>query len=202
MNPSPNLSSAADLSNPQSILLRAHGSTNAQAYANSVGYTFVDLDAKGAQIGSTNTYWSIKNGNTLLIYGNGTTGDFTADEAKPWAKETGITKIEVAGVTTVGKYLFSGMNTVTDVSINNGVETISEYAFYDLPALKSVALPSSVSSVGEYAFALSAESTEAFAFGVANANAAIATTATNNRNATMDQPTANGSCGKGNDGSP
>lgn len=92
----------------------------------------------------------------------GTTGDFTADEAKPWAKETGITKIEVAaGVTTVGKYLFSGMNTVTDVSINNGVETISEYAFYDLPALKSVALPSSVSSVGEYAFALSAESTEA-----------------------------------------
>ena len=194
--------SSADLSNPQSILLRAHGSTNAQAYANSVGYTFVDLDAKGAQIGSTNTYWSIKNGNTLLIYGNGTTGDFTADEAKPWAKETGITKIEVAaGVTTVGKYLFSGMNTVTDVSINNGVETISEYAFYDLPALKSVALPSSVSSVGEYAFALSAESTEAFAFGVANANAAIATTATNNRNATMDQPTANGSCGKGNDGS-
>ena len=67
--------------------------------------------------------------------------------------------------------------------------------------MKSVALPSSVSSVGEYAFALSAESTEAFAFGVANANAAIATTATNNRNATMDQPTANGSCGKGNDGS-
>lgn len=88
--------SSADLSNPQSILLRAHGSTNAQACANSVGYTFVDLDAKGAQIGSTNTYWSIKNGNTLLIYGNGTTGDFTADEAKPWAKETGITKIEVA----------------------------------------------------------------------------------------------------------
>ena len=194
--------SSADLSNPQSILLRAHGSTNAQAYANSVGYTFVDLDAKGAQIGSTNTYWSIKNGNTLLIYGNGTTGDFTADEAKPWAKETGITKIEVAaGVTTVGKYLFSGMNTVTDVSINNGVEAISGYAFYDLTALKSVALPSSVSSVGEYAFALAAESEDAFAFGVANADAAIADTATQNRNATMDRPTANGNCGKGNDGS-
>ncbi len=194
--------SSADLSNPQSILLRAHGSTNAQAYANSVGYTFVDLDATGAQIGSTNTYWSIKNGNTLLIYGNGTTGDFAANEPKPWADVTGITKIEVAaGVTTVGKYLFSGMNTVTDVSINNGVEAISGYAFYDLTALKSVALPSSVSSVGEYAFALAAESEDAFAFGVANADAAIADTATQNRNATMDRPTANGNCGKGNDGS-
>ena len=194
--------SSSDLSNPQSILLRAHGTTNAQAYANSVGYTFVDLDAKGGRIGSTNTYWSIKNGNTLLIYGNGTTGDFTADTAKPWAEETGITKIEVAaGVTTVGEYLFSGMKTVTDVSINNGVEAISGYAFYDLTALKSVALPSSVSSVGEYAFALVAESKEAFAFGVANADAVIATTATNNRNATKDQPTANGNCGKGNNGS-
>ena len=194
--------SSADLSNPQSILLRAHGTTNAQAYANSVGYTFVDLDARGAQIGSTNTYWSIKNGNTLLIYGNGSTGDFAAETEKPWAGVDGITKIEVAaGVTTVGKYLFSGMNKVTDVSINNGVETISDYAFYDLTALKSVALPSSVSSVGECAFALSAESTEAFAFGVANANADIAETATQNRNATVDQPTANGNCGKGSDGS-
>ena len=194
--------SSADLSNPQSILLRAHGSTNAKAYADSVGYTFVDLDATGAQIGSTNTYWSIKNGNTLLIYGNGTTGDFTADEAKPWAGVDGITKIEVAaGVTTVGKYLFSGMDKVTDVSINNGVETISDYAFYNLAALKRVALPSSVSSVGEYAFALAVKSEEAFAFGVANADAVIATTATNNRNATMDKPTANGNCGKGNDGS-
>ena len=194
--------SSADLSNPQSILLRAHGSTNAPAYANSVGYTFVDLDATGGQIGSTNTYWSIKNGNTLLIYGNGTTGDFTADAAKPWASVTGITKIEVAaGVKTVGKYLFSGMSAVTDVSINNGVETISDYAFYDLTALKSVALPSSVSSVGEYAFALATESKEAFAFGVANANATIADTATQNRNATMDKPTANGNCGKGNNGS-
>ena len=194
--------SSADLSNPQSILLRAHGSTNAQAYANSVGYTFVDLDATGAQIGSTNTHWSIKNNDTLLIYGNGTTGDFTADAAKPWDGVDGITKIEVAaGVTTVGKYLFSGMNTVTDVSINNGVETISDYAFYDLPALKSVALPSSVSSVGEYAFALAAKSDEAFAFGVANAKAAIADTATQNRNATMDKPKANGNCGKGKDGS-
>ena len=194
--------SSSDLSNPQSILLRAHGTTNAQAYANSVGYTFVDLDAKGGRIGSTNTYWSIKNGNTLLIYGNRTTGDFTADTAKPWAKETGITKIEVAaGVTTVGEYLFSGMSAVTDVSINNGVETISDYAFYDLTALNSVALPSSVSSVGEYAFALAAASEDEFAFGVANAKAAIADTATQNRNATKDQPTANGNCGKGNDGS-
>ena len=194
--------SSADLSNPQSILLRAHGSTNAKAYADSVGYTFVDLDAKGDQIGSTNTYWSIKNGNTLLIYGNGTTGDFTADTAKPWAEVNGITKIEVAaGVKTVGEYLFSGMNKVTDVSINNGVETISNYAFYDLPALKRVALPSSVSSVGEYAFALAAKSEEAFAFGVANADAVIAKTATDNRNATMDQPRANGNCGKGNNGS-
>ena len=194
--------SSSDLSNPQSILLRAHGSTNAQAYADSVGYTFVDLDAKGGRIGSTNTYWSIKNGNTLLIYGNGTTGDFTADTAKPWAKETGITKIEVAaGVTTVGEYLFSGMKTVTDVSINNGVEAISGYAFYDLTALNSVALPSSVSSVGERAFALAKESEEAFAFGVANANATIAATATENRNATVDKPRANGSCGKGSNGS-
>ena len=194
--------SSSDLSNPQSILLRAHGTTNAQAYANSVGYTFVDLDAKGGRIGSTNTYWSIKNGNTLLIYGNETTGDFTADTAKPWAEETGITKIEVAaGVKTVGKYLFSGMNKVTDVSINNGVETISGYAFYDLTSLKSVALPSSVSSVGECAFALAAKSDEAFAFGVANAKAAIADTATQNRNATMDKPKANGNCGKGKDGS-
>ena len=93
------------------------------------------------------------------------------------------------------------MNKVTDVSINNGVETISNYAFYDLPALKRVALPSSVSSVGEYAFALAAKSEEAFAFGVANADAVIAKTATDNRNATMDQPRANGNCGKGNNGS-
>ena len=194
--------SSSDLSNPQSILLRAHGSTNAPAYADSVGYTFVDLDATGGRIGLTNTYWSIKNNDTLLIYGNGSTGDFEADTAKPWAGVSGITKIEVShGVKTVGKYLFSGMNKVTDVSINNGVETISGYAFYDLTSLKSVALPSSVSSVGECAFALAAKSDEAFAFGVANAKAAIADTATQNRNATMDKPKANGNCGKGKGGS-
>mgnify|MGYP002515709390 CR=1 FL=1 len=187
---------------PQNITLHAHGTTNAKDYAESVGYTFVDLDADGGRIGNTDTYWTIENGNTLFIYGKGATDDFTADAEKPWKDVTGITAIKVAAsVDTIGSYLFSGMTGINSVTIGNGVTTINDHAFYDLTSLSSVALPTSVETVGEYAFALADASEDAFALSIGNANAVVAENATDNRNATTDKPIASGNCGVGSGGS-
>ena len=187
---------------PQSIILYAHGTTNAKDYADSVGYTFVDLDAKGGQIGDTDTYWTIQNGNTLFIYGTGATADFTADADKPWKDVDGITAIKVAAsVDTIGSYLFAGMSDVNSVTIGNGVTTINDHAFYDLTSLDSVALPTSVETVGEYAFALATASEDAFTLSIGNANAVVAENATENRSATTDKPIASGNCGVGSGGS-
>ena len=187
---------------PQNIILYAHGTTNAKAYAESVGYTFVDLDAAGGQIGDTDTYWTIQNGDTLFIYGTGSTGDFAADAEKPWKDVTGITAIKVAAsVDTIGSYLFAGMSDVNSVTIGNGVTTIKDHAFYDLTSLHRVALPSSVETVGEYAFALSTASEDDFALSIGNANANVAKNATDNRNATTDKSIASGNCGVGSGGS-
>lgn len=187
---------------PQNITLRAHGTKNARSYAESVGYTFVDLDADGGRIGDTDTYWTIENNNTLFIYGKGSTGDFAENTDKPWKDVTGITAIKVAAsVDTIGSYLFAGMSDVTNVTIGNGVTTINDYAFYDLANLHSVALPTSVATVGKYAFALATASGGAFALSIGNANAIVADTATLNRNATTDKPVASGNCGSGSAGS-
>ena len=187
---------------PQDITLRAHGTTNAKAYAESVGYTFVDLDAAGGQIGNTDTYWTIQNDDTLFIYGTGSTGDFTVDAEKPWKDVTGITAIKVAAsVDTIGSYLFAGMSDVNSVTIGYGVTTIKDHAFYDLTSLHRVALPSSVETVDEYAFALSTASEDGFALSIGNANANVAKNATANRNAKTDKSIASGNCGVGSGGS-
>ena len=187
----------------QNIVLRGHGdTTNVKEYAETVGYTFVDLDAPSGQIGSTNTYWTIENGNTLFIYGTGATADFTADADKPWANVSGITAIKVAAsVDTIGSYLFAGMSDVNSVTIGNGVTTIKDHAFFDLTSLSSVALPSSVETVGDYAFALENQSDSEFKLSIGNANANISENATENRGqTTTEKPDASGNCGQGSGG--
>ncbi|MCI8307805.1 MAG: leucine-rich repeat domain-containing protein [Lachnospiraceae bacterium] len=56
------------------------------------------------------------------------------------------------GITTIGKYAYTGIEGLTDVVVPDSVKVIGKSAFYFCVDLKNVYIPSSVVSIGENAF--------------------------------------------------
>lgn len=124
--------------------------------------------------GTTGDCTWTRDGNELIISGNGKMADYTSKDASPWDK--GYTKLTIKnGVTAIGDYAFRGsynLNTVTipatvtsigeaafEVSrsllianIGDSVTTIDDYAFRDCDNLITVTIPDSVTSIGWDAF--------------------------------------------------
>ena len=67
------------------------------------------------------------------------------------AKETNYTIPN--SVTTIGKYAFSGCDSLTSINIPNSVTTIGECAFGYCDSLTSINIPNSVTTIGDWAFA-------------------------------------------------
>ncbi len=91
----------------------------------------------------------------LTISGEGDMYDYNDGARKaPW-KSRGVLNVETVviekGVTSVGKYAFSGMD-IDEIWLPDGLESIDEAAFY-YSELENVQLPESLVSVGKLSFA-------------------------------------------------
>lgn len=100
-----------------------------------------------------NFEWKINNG-TLEIIGEGGMPDYESFTATPWYKDRNSVKTIVLydGITSVGKFAFSTMNTVTEVHMPEGVTHIGEKAFYECDGLENIKLPESLLVIGANAF--------------------------------------------------
>ena len=56
------------------------------------------------------------------------------------------------GVTSIGRYAFSGCYSLTELIIPEGVTSIGEQAFYNCASLTKITIPDSITSIGELAF--------------------------------------------------
>lgn len=65
---------------------------------------------------------------------------------------TEITSDDLAGVTKVGNYAFSGCTALENVSLPNSVTEIGAYAFSECKALKSISLPSGLTQLNGQCF--------------------------------------------------
>ena len=100
-----------------------------------------------------NLTWSLEN-NVLTISGNGAMTNWSSSSNVPWYdyRETIAEIVLPEGLTTVGRYAFSGCKYVTGVTIPSGVTSIGNSAFYNCSSLTSVEIPSGVTSIGNSAF--------------------------------------------------
>ena len=60
--------------------------------------------------------------------------------------------VVITSGTSIGDYAFSGCNSLTSITMDNGVTSIGGYAFYECTSLESIAIPDSVTSIGYSAF--------------------------------------------------
>lgn len=102
-----------------------------------------DSDSCGAAL-----TWALEADGTLVISGTGKMDAFE-DGAQPWAdRRDEITSVVVeAGVTTIGKYAFSGCVNLTDVTLPNTVSSLGEYAFSGCTGLTDFSIPDSVTNL-------------------------------------------------------
>jgi hypothetical protein len=90
---------------------------------------------------------------TLIISGNGATGDYGYGES-PWYQYRDDIKTAVIqdGVTTIGDKAFYNCSGLTSVTIPNSVTTIGDEAYRSCRDLTSVTIPNSVTTISEMAF--------------------------------------------------
>ena len=114
---------------------------------------------RSIQIGSPNhgtcgdnLTWNLKKG-VLTISGTGAMQNWNYPSS-PWHEfYDDIQSVVIEdGVTSIGKYAFSGCSGLTSVTISNSVTSIGENAFRDCSGLTSVTIPNSVTSIGKDAF--------------------------------------------------
>lgn len=138
--------------------------TVAEEYANSCGFTFVDLD-KEYTCGDWK-YTLLANGTAEIIKysGNDTIVNVPAvvdgknvtslrDVFAPWNYKGNITEIHLpSGVKNIGAQAFSNCESLEIVDIPNSVESIGDSAFWCCTKLKTIKLPDSVKKLGAGAF--------------------------------------------------
>ena len=79
------------------------------------------------------------------------------DEIAPYAfaesrMASGITSLNLSGVTKIGVGAFAGVTGLQSVTLNTALTSIPAYAFYGCADLTGISLPAGVTSVGNYAF--------------------------------------------------
>ena len=75
--------------------------------------------------------WVLLTNGTLILYGEGETGEYDSEENPSW---------------------FAHRDEITSVVVEDGITRIGEYAFYECERIRSVEMADSVVSIGSYAF--------------------------------------------------
>ena len=113
---------------------------------------FADTTASGTC--GDNLTWTLDGVGTLTISGTGAMYDYDNYKRQPWySARYHISSIVIGeGVTSIGIYTFSYLDSLRSVSIPASVTSIKDYAFDGCYKLTSVTIPDKVTSIGNYAF--------------------------------------------------
>lgn len=92
---------------------------------------------------------------TLTVYGSGNMADVEDEYSQPWRSFASKAKNIVVeqGITSLGKYAFSGFTKVENITLPNSLTTISQHAFAACSSLKVLSLSTSVTSIADSSFA-------------------------------------------------
>ncbi len=130
-----------------------------RAFSACTSLTSIDVDAANLSFSSGNGVLFDKNGQTLVTFPGGISGDYSIPEnvisIGDFAFEscTGLTNVAIpSSVTSIGRYSFSSCTSLISVAIPNSVTSIGHSAFSDCTGLTSVSIPDSVTSIGDGAF--------------------------------------------------
>ena len=96
--------------------------------------------------------WKLTAEGVLTITGTGKMQDW-GGITRPWSPYSNVKQVIIGdGVTTIGKWAFSGCSSLTSVTIPNSVTTIGDCAFVSCSSLTSITIPNSVTTIGSSAF--------------------------------------------------
>ena len=105
----------------------------------------------GAQ--GDNLTWTLDDGGTLTISGEGAMADYSQGSAPWYGKRLSISSMTIEdNVASVGNYAFYGCSGLTDVTIPSSVTSIGSSALQRCTALTSVTIMEGVMSIGVSAF--------------------------------------------------
>ena len=101
-----------------------------------------------------NLTWTLDDGGTLIIKGEGAMADYSYGTAPWYLNSSSIESVVIeSGVTTICRNAFSGFSSIRSVTIPDSVTSIGDNAFSDCRELISVTIPEGVKSIGNAAFA-------------------------------------------------
>lgn len=117
-------------------------------------------DDKSGACGDGLTYTMIQNDDgtdtyTLAITGTGAMTDYSYDSVPWYAERDKITKLTIAGATSIGKSAFEDCHKLADVTISDSVTSIGEQAFDGCQALTNTSISNilkEATSIGYAAF--------------------------------------------------
>ncbi len=100
-----------------------------------------------------NLTWVLNTDGTLTISGTGAMYDYTGGKSPWWDYLESINQVTIEnGVTHIGTYSFFGCEWLTDLSLSDTVTTIGAYAF-NICAFRSITFPASITQLDFYSFA-------------------------------------------------
>ena len=100
-----------------------------------------------------NITWNLDSEGVLTITGSGPMTDYSSDSPSPFYVRLDVLKVVIEeGISTIGDYVFSGCDCLTDVTIPNSITRIGSNSFYECSELKEIIIPSSVTYIGKNAF--------------------------------------------------
>ena len=97
--------------------------------------------------------WTLDSDGLLTISGSGKIVDYGIFGDSPRFNDTSIKTIVIqSGITSIGRYVFSGCTNLTNVTIPDSVMSVGDSAFSGCTGLTSVTIPDSVTNIGISAF--------------------------------------------------